>query len=106
EVALEAAKVSVYKEKRLRIYFICLSNKKLPVKQRVYLFSSLSDLSKYFTRKYLTHIKEGQRIKCDLCKVSLDNKMHLQQHSYDVHGTVSQSPIRNMDLTLRINHGK
>ncbi|KAF2177817.1 hypothetical protein K469DRAFT_742362 [Zopfia rhizophila CBS 207.26] len=106
EVALKAAKVSVYKEKRLRICFICLGNKKLPVEQRVYSFSSPSDLSKHFTCKHLAYIKEGQRIRCDLCKVSLDNKIHLQRHGYDVHGTVSQSPVRNMDLTLRINHGR
>jgi len=30
--ALEAARVSVYSKKRLKIYFLCLGNKNLPIK--------------------------------------------------------------------------
>ncbi|KAF2175077.1 hypothetical protein K469DRAFT_611935, partial [Zopfia rhizophila CBS 207.26] len=75
--ALKAAKVLIYKKKKLKIYFIYLNNKKLLVKQRVYLFSSLSNFSKYFTHKYLAYIKKKQYIKYNLYKISLDNKIHL-----------------------------
>ncbi|KAF2031734.1 hypothetical protein EK21DRAFT_99467 [Setomelanomma holmii] len=67
--ALEAAKVSVYKETRPRI----------------------CDLSKHFKRKHLQHIKEGESLGCELCQVVLESKMHLQRHAHDIHGTVSFS---------------
>jgi len=93
EEALEAAKVSVYKEKRPKICFLCLGNEGLPLEQRIHPFGSPSDLTKHFNRKHLLNIEEGQRLGCNLCKVSLDNRMHLQRHGYDVHGTVSQPQI-------------
>ncbi|XTI90977.1 hypothetical protein V2W45_1243700, partial [Cenococcum geophilum] len=45
---LERAKLSLYKEKRLKIYFICLRNKKLIISKRIYRFHALTILTKYF----------------------------------------------------------
>jgi hypothetical protein len=87
--ALESAKVSVYKEMRPRICFVCLGNEKLPTDVRTYSFHTSGDLSKHFERKHLQHIKEGESFGCELCQVPLESKMHLQRHALNVHGTVS-----------------
>ena len=60
--ALEVAKVLVYSKKRLKIYFLCLGNENLLIKQRIYLFYTLGNLSKYFKRKHLANIREGEKI--------------------------------------------
>jgi hypothetical protein len=86
---LEAAKVLVYKDKRPTICFLCLGKENLPLEDRVHSFSSPSDLTKHFKRKHLAHLNEEDCSGCDLCEVGLTNKMHLQRHAYDVHGTVS-----------------
>ncbi|XTI94383.1 hypothetical protein V2W45_1252499, partial [Cenococcum geophilum] len=46
--ALERAKSSLYKEKRLKICFICLRNKKLAISKRIYRFYFLTTLIKHF----------------------------------------------------------
>jgi hypothetical protein len=46
--ALEAAKVLVYSKKRLKICFLCLGNENLLIKQRIYSFYTLGNLSKHF----------------------------------------------------------
>jgi hypothetical protein len=89
EEALEAAKVSVFKEKRPKVCFLCLGNEGLPLAQRKYPFSTPGDLSKHFGRKHLKHIKSGEGLSCNLCKVALSDKMQLQRHAQDIHGTVS-----------------
>ena len=50
EEALEAAKVSVYREARLKICLKCLGNKNLPMEQRIHEFHTLGDLGKHFRR--------------------------------------------------------
>ncbi|XTI88991.1 hypothetical protein V2W45_1192675, partial [Cenococcum geophilum] len=56
--ALKAAKVLIYSENRLKIYFFYLGNKNLSIKQRIYSFYTLGNLSKYFKRKHLANIRE------------------------------------------------
>ncbi|XTI89252.1 hypothetical protein V2W45_1244788, partial [Cenococcum geophilum] len=46
--ALKRAKLSLYKEKRLKIYFIYLRNEKLVISKRIYKFYTLATLTKYF----------------------------------------------------------
>jgi Protein of unknown function (DUF3435) len=87
--ALEAAKVSVFKEKRLKVCFLCLGNKGLPLAQRIRPFSTPGDLSKHFRRKHLQHIRGREALSCNLCKVPLVDKTHLQRHAQEIHGTVS-----------------
>lgn len=89
EEALEAAKVSVYKETRPRICFVCLGSEDLPTDCRTHSFYTSGDLSKHFIRKHLANAGKGKSIRCDLCQVDLDNKIHWQRHAHDVHGTVS-----------------
>ena len=60
--ALEVAKVLVYGKKRPKIYFLYLGNENLLIKQRIYSFYTLGNLSKYFKRKYLINIREGEKI--------------------------------------------
>ena len=64
--ALEVAKVLVYSKKRLKIYFLYLGNENLLIKQRIYSFYTLGNLSKYFKQKYLANIREGEKIQCNL----------------------------------------
>jgi len=64
--ALEAAKVLVYSEKRLKIYFLYLGNENLSIKQRIYLFYTLGNLSKHFKQKHLANIREGEKIQYNL----------------------------------------
>jgi hypothetical protein len=89
EEALEAAKVSVYKETRPKLCFICLGNETLPTASRTYSFHTSGDLSKHFKRKHLQYIEDGERLSCRLCQVPLADKMHLQRHAHEIHGTVS-----------------
>jgi hypothetical protein len=46
-------------------------------------------LSKHFRRKHLAHLRDGDKIQCQVCKLPLDHKMHLQNHARRIHGTVS-----------------
>lgn len=87
--ALEAAKVSVYKEQRPRICLVCVANKTLPFEQQIHKFYTSGDLSKHFKREHLANVRDGDRFGCRLCKVGLNIKMHYQRHAYEVHGTVS-----------------
>lgn len=64
EEVLEAAKVWVYNEKRPKVFFLCLGNRRLPLAQRIHPFRTLGDLSKHFGRKQLTRIKSGKAISC------------------------------------------
>ncbi|KAF1966830.1 hypothetical protein BU23DRAFT_584167 [Bimuria novae-zelandiae CBS 107.79] len=86
---LEAAKVSVYKEKRPRICFVCLGNKKLPTAKRTHSFHTPGDLSKHFMRRHLANVRDGDLLRCGLCQIDIEHKMHWQQHAHEVHGTVS-----------------
>jgi hypothetical protein len=86
---LSAAMLSVYKEKRPTIYFVCLGERTLELNKRVYSFASSGDLSKHFKWKHLSNGKAGQRFECKVCRMSLEHKMHLQNHALKIHGTVS-----------------
>ena len=46
--ALKRAKLSLYKEKRLKIYFICLRNKRLAISKHIYKFYTPAALIKHF----------------------------------------------------------
>ena len=64
--ALKATKVLIYSKKRPKIYFLCLGNENLSIKQCIYSFYTLGDLSKYFKQKYFVNIREGEKIQCNL----------------------------------------
>ncbi|KAI9771037.1 MAG: hypothetical protein M1839_002973 [Geoglossum umbratile] len=87
--ALSAAMLLVFTEKRPTICFVCLGEASLPFEKRVYSFASPGDLTKHFKRKHLSNIRRGDRIGCKVCRMSLEHKMHLQNHAARIHGTVS-----------------
>lgn len=87
--ALDAAMLSVYTEKRPTICFMCLGERNLSFEKRTKYFASPGDLTKHFKRKHLANIKEGDRIGCKVCRMSLEHKPHLRNHALCIHGTVS-----------------
>jgi hypothetical protein len=89
EQALRAAMLSVFKEKRPLICFVCLGRESLEFEKRVYEFASPGDLTKHFKRKHLSKIKEGDIPYCEVCPMQLKHKMHFQSHALLIHGTVS-----------------
>lgn len=63
-------------KERLIIYFIYLGNERALLSIRVYSFSSPSNLSKYFKKKYLKKVEGGEDLECKLYKMLLDYKMY------------------------------
>jgi Protein of unknown function (DUF3435) len=87
--ALSDAMLLVFTEKRTTTCFLCLGEQNLPFEKRTYKFASPGDLTKHFKRKHLAHIKEGDRLRCKVCRMGLQHKQHLQNHAETIHGTVS-----------------
>jgi Protein of unknown function (DUF3435) len=86
--ALSAAMLSVFQDKRPTICFLYLGEQSLSFEKRVKSFASPGDLTKHFKRKHLANCKGG-RIECKVCQMTLQHKMHLQNHAESIHGTVS-----------------
>jgi hypothetical protein len=95
---LYAAALSVFvhdEKERPRRCFICIGKAmSLPpddpnVEKLIDEFYTSSDLSKHFRRRHLENLRESDEIECRVCCMSLDNKMHLQNHARRIHGTVS-----------------
>jgi hypothetical protein len=87
--AFNVAMLSVYQEERPTICFLCLGNQNLPMSKRIQPFSTPGNLSKHFQWKHLSNLKKGEEITCNLCRISLQHKMHLQSHAMKIHGIVS-----------------
>ena len=87
--ALSDAILLVFTEKRTTTCFLCLGEQSLPFEKRTYKFASLGDLTKHFKQEHLAHIKGGDRLECKVCRMSLQHKMHLENHAQLTHGTVS-----------------
>lgn len=93
-----AAMMSVFvktKKERPRRCFVCvgkalsLASNDPRVQDLIREFYTPGDLSKHFQRKHLSNLQDGEEIKCEVCIMQLDHKMHLQNHAWMVHGTVS-----------------
>ncbi|KAF2453690.1 hypothetical protein BDY21DRAFT_417195 [Lineolata rhizophorae] len=67
--AVEEAMLSVYNDKRPTICFLCLGDEALPTDDR--------------------HIRDDQKPECNVYRITLEHKMHLQSHALSIHGTVS-----------------
>jgi hypothetical protein len=89
EKELEAAKVAVNGEKRPKVCFICLGNKRLPVKRRISTFHTPGALSRHFRITHLSKVGREQEVACLLCELRLYGREHLQRHAFEKHGTVS-----------------
>ncbi|KAL2127862.1 hypothetical protein VTI74DRAFT_10075 [Chaetomium olivicolor] len=95
---LYAAALSVFvhdEKERPRRCFICIGNAMSlapddpNVEKLIDEFYTSSDLSKHFRRRHLKNLRASDKIECRVCCMSLDNKMHLQNHAHRIHGTVS-----------------
>lgn len=89
DIALNEVILSIRTDKRPTICFLCLENPKLPIQDRVSLFSSPGYLSKLFREKHVKKLKSRETVECRVCGV-LVHRMHLQSHAEKFHGTVSQ----------------
>ncbi|KAH6975811.1 hypothetical protein EDB80DRAFT_829443 [Ilyonectria destructans] len=82
-------------EERPRRCFICVGRATtLPssdptIQNLIRPFYSSGDLSKHVRRHHLSNIQDDENLHCRLCSLSLDHKMHLQNHAMRIHGTVS-----------------
>lgn len=81
--ALDAATLSVFKEKRPTVCFLCLGEKLIKS------FAKPGDLSKHFKRKHLRYMSDRDRLECKVCQMPLKHVAHLRNHALGVHGTVS-----------------
>lgn len=52
-------------------------------------FYTPGDLSKHFRRRHLSVLAEDASVRCDVCELDLQCKMHLRSHAMKVHGTLS-----------------
>lgn len=69
--------------------FICLGQQDLDIEKRTYKFSSHGDVTKHIKQKHLRHISTQSDIRCNVCDEIFLCKMHLQQHAFDMHLTVT-----------------
>jgi hypothetical protein len=82
-------------KERPRICFICVGKAlSLPpddpeIEKLIHEFYTPGDLTKHFKRKHLRHIIKGDRIKCEVCRMSFQRKTLLQNHAQRIHGTIS-----------------
>ncbi|KAH6988830.1 C2H2 finger domain protein [Ilyonectria sp. MPI-CAGE-AT-0026] len=52
-------------------------------------FHSSTDLSKHLKRIHWSKLQDDEKSNCNVCKITLDNKMHAKSHALAKHGTVS-----------------
>ncbi|KAH8659526.1 C2H2 finger domain protein [Ilyonectria robusta] len=52
-------------------------------------FHSSTDLSKHLKRKHWSKLRDDEKSNCNICKITLDNKMHAKSHARAKHGSVS-----------------
>jgi hypothetical protein len=86
--AFSIAIQSVYQEKKSKICFVCPGNQNLPMSKHTSSFSTPGDLSKHFRQKYLSNLEAGKDIIYTLCKILLQNKIHLQNYTISIYRTV------------------
>ena len=67
--------------------FLYLGNPHLAIRQRLALYTTPGSLSRYFVRKYISKLREGDSIDCNDCKVTL-TAWPLVIHTEKFHGTV------------------
>lgn len=63
--------------------FLLLNN--LCIEELIYKFYTLEYLTKYFKQRYLFKYKKGLS-KYKICRITLEHKMHFQNHVLSIHG--------------------
>ena len=88
--ALSKAIRSIKGEKRPTIYFVCLGNPSLTLRERVVSYTTPGSLSRHFLRKHVNKLEEGEQIDCRICDIKLEHRQDFQNHVETSHGTVSR----------------
>lgn len=70
------------------VCFLCYGNPRLSDDRRVKRYSRPQDMTRHF-RGHLKQINRNEQIKCGLCGMQLEHKMHLQNHARITHRTHS-----------------
>jgi hypothetical protein len=82
------------RDQRPQICFLCVGNLSLPIEKRTMVYSTPGSLSRHVQR---LHIKppwpEDGTVRCNICNVDLEHKMHLMNHAESKHGIVSRVPL-------------
>lgn len=95
---VEAAMLSVLvqnKEQRPRRCFLCVGKARSfspddpHMDQLLREFYTSGDLTKHVRRKHLKKLKNHDSSYCQVCKIELKDKAHLQNHALGIHGTVT-----------------
>lgn len=95
---LQAAVMSLFvkdERERPRRCFVCVGAAlSLPpddprIEELTHEFYTPGDLSKHFRRRHLSTLQANDSSECRVCDMTLEHKMHLQNHAHLVHGTVS-----------------
>lgn len=93
-IALRQAIASVQvgsSSQRLTICFLCVGDRRLPMNERTRVYKTPGSLSRHFRGKHVNPPwPEGKTVKCNICSVELEHKMHLMNHAESAHGTVSR----------------
>ncbi|KAH6976779.1 hypothetical protein EDB80DRAFT_692446 [Ilyonectria destructans] len=75
------------KQERPRRCFICvgkaltLAGDDGAVQDLIHEFYTSGDVTKHLRRKHLSNLRDGDKIQCHVCDMSLDHKMHLKNHA-------------------------
>lgn len=81
-------------EKRPTICFLCVGDRRLPIKERTRVYKDAGSLSRHFRRKHVNPPwPEGKTVQCHICQEQLPNKIRLLIHGEHKHGTVSRVPV-------------
>jgi hypothetical protein len=81
-------------EQRPTICFLCVGDSRLSIKERTRIYKTAGALTRHVRRKHVNRPwPEGNMVKCNVCDMDLESKMHLMNHAETVHGTVSRVPL-------------
>lgn len=80
-------------DERPTICFLCVSNPKLPTKERLRVHKTPGSLTRHFIDKHIKRFPKEMRVKCDICNQELKHKSDVMNHAEMVHGIVSHRPL-------------
>ena len=88
--ALSREILSIKKDKRPTICFLCLGNPPLPIRERAVSYATPGSLTRHFKRKHVSKLEEWELWICWMCDFKLEHRQHLQNHAERFHGTFSR----------------
>ncbi|CRL30957.1 Zinc finger, C2H2-type [Penicillium camemberti] len=85
---------------RPTICFMCLSNTRLPERERLKMYKNPGSLSRHFVNKHIKPFPNDMHCECNICGEKLMSKPGLLNHAQRMHGTVSCLPLPALGLPL------